>query len=213
MAPKISVAEDGPLLVNGCERLLSPDPNQTLEAKPKMALCRCGVSKDLPYCDGSHKPQGFRGDKEDDRPRDKKRAYTGKETTVHFNLGICAHAAYCVTGLPGVFDVDKRPWVQPDNASAEEILDVVRRCPSGALSATAGNETAWGDGTAEAKMVVIPNGPLVVKGGVPIAGQGVAWAEGASEDHYTLCRCGKSKNKPFCDGTHKKAPFERPDHA
>ncbi len=212
MAPKITVTENGPLLVEGCETLISPDPNKTLETKPKMALCRCGDSKKLPFCDGSHTACGFKGSKEEGHPKDKRRDYTGKDATVHFNLGICAHAAYCITGLPRVFDVEKKPWVQPDNASKEEVIDVVRRCPSGALSVTVDGETFSGDGTSESKMVVVPNGPLVVKGGAELSGQGVEWAEGTSNDHFTLCRCGKSKNRPFCDGAHKEAPFERPDN-
>ncbi|PCI40317.1 MAG: hypothetical protein COB53_01585 [Elusimicrobia bacterium] len=211
MTPKITVAKDGPLLIDGCETLLSPDPNKKFKTRPKMALCRCGNSKALPFCDNSHKACEFKGDKQEGHPQNKRRDYTGKEVTVHYNLGICSHAAYCITGLPQVFDVEKKPWVQPDNASVEEVIDVVRRCPSGALSVTAAEKTISGDGTTEPKMIVIPNGPLVVKGGAELTGQGVSWAEGTTSDHFTLCRCGKSKNRPFCDGTHKEAPFERPD--
>lgn len=62
-----------------------------------------------------------------------KKAYEGKSITVTFEARRCQHAAECVRGLPEVFDLDKRPWIQPDGAEAERLAEVVRRCPSGAL--------------------------------------------------------------------------------
>jgi uncharacterized Fe-S cluster protein YjdI len=61
------------------------------------------------------------------------KAYRGAEITVTFDTEVCQHAAECVRGLPEVFDVRKRPWIQPDNADAELVAEVIRRCPSGAL--------------------------------------------------------------------------------
>src|SRR5918994_1557149 len=61
------------------------------------------------------------------------RAYTAPGVTVYYDRGRCLHFAECVRGLPQVFDVEKRPWIQPENASVEEVAEVVRRCPSGAL--------------------------------------------------------------------------------
>lgn len=61
------------------------------------------------------------------------RAYAGKGITVYFDAGICQHAGECVRGLPLVFDVKQRPWIQPDNADADEVAVQVRKCPSGAL--------------------------------------------------------------------------------
>src|SRR5919112_5678253 len=61
------------------------------------------------------------------------RAYSGPDVTVFYDGGRCLHFAECVRGLPEVFDVEKRPWIQPQNASAEQAAEVVRRCPSGAL--------------------------------------------------------------------------------
>ena len=60
------------------------------------------------------------------------RAYNAPKVTVYYDRERCLHFAECVRGLPQVFDVKKRPWIQPDNASAEEVAEVVRRCPSGA---------------------------------------------------------------------------------
>ena len=62
-----------------------------------------------------------------------RKAYRGRSITVTFDAGLCRHAAACVTGLPEVFDIDRRPWIRPDAADAERVAAVVRRCPSGAL--------------------------------------------------------------------------------
>jgi|SRR5215211_4608557 uncharacterized Fe-S cluster protein YjdI len=61
------------------------------------------------------------------------RAYTAPGVTVYYDVGRCLHFAECIRSLPEVFDARKRPWIQPENASAEDVAEVVRRCPSGAL--------------------------------------------------------------------------------
>ncbi|MEV1044402.1 (4Fe-4S)-binding protein [Streptomyces sp. NPDC049916] len=62
-----------------------------------------------------------------------RRSYEGRSVTVTFEAALCRHAAECVRGLPEVFDTARRPWIQPDAADAGRVVDVVRRCPSGAL--------------------------------------------------------------------------------
>lgn len=62
-----------------------------------------------------------------------KKTYEGRSIEVTFEAGRCQHAAECVRGLPEVFDIERRPWIQPDNAAADRTAEVVRRCPSGAL--------------------------------------------------------------------------------
>ena len=62
-----------------------------------------------------------------------RKAYTGKEIEVSFDPEVCRHAANCVRGLPAAFNAKARPWIQPDNASADEVEAQVKRCPSGAL--------------------------------------------------------------------------------
>ena len=59
--------------------------------------------------------------------------HVGHEVTVSFDAEVCQHSGNCVRGLPPVFDTAKRPWIQPDNAPAAEVIEVVGRCPSGAL--------------------------------------------------------------------------------
>ena len=62
-----------------------------------------------------------------------RKSYVGAERTVSFDPEVCVHAAECVKGLPQVFDTNKRPWIQPDGATAAEVDAQVARCPSGAL--------------------------------------------------------------------------------
>jgi len=62
-----------------------------------------------------------------------KKRYEGHDVVVSFDNEVCEHAAECVRGLPSVFDTNQRPWIQPDNAPAAEVIAQVGRCPSGAL--------------------------------------------------------------------------------
>ena len=91
------------------------------------------------------------------------------------------------------------PWIDPDAADATAIIDTIRKCPSGALSySVAGVEQR--DPNRTPAIQATKDGPYKVTGGTKLSGQ--EWGDGASHEHYTLCRCGASKNKPFCDGTH-----------
>ncbi len=91
------------------------------------------------------------------------------------------------------------PWIDPDAADATAIIDTIRKCPSGALSySVAGVQQR--DPNRTPAIQATKDGPYRVTGGVELDGQ--EWGDGASREHYTLCRCGGSKNKPFCDGTH-----------
>jgi uncharacterized Fe-S cluster protein YjdI len=64
-----------------------------------------------------------------------RKVYAGKHVDVSFDPEVCTHAAKCVHGLPAVFDAERRPWIEPDAASADDVMEQVRRCPSGALQA------------------------------------------------------------------------------
>ena len=92
---------------------------QPMSFQPRMALYRCGKSANKPFCDGAHAAEGFAGQPAEKVGTSKTRLYRGQEITVGYNITICAHAAACVTGLPAVFDMNARPWIQPDNAAAD----------------------------------------------------------------------------------------------
>jgi CDGSH-type Zn-finger protein/uncharacterized Fe-S cluster protein YjdI len=140
---------------------------------------------------------------------DKLHVYRGAGVVVRYDAGVCTHAAECVRGLPAVFNTRKVPWVQPDHASVEEVLAVVARCPSGALSAErveaapAPAAVASGPAANTAKLAV--NGPLLLAGDILVVDADGNELKRAPK--VALCRCGASANKPFCDGSHKGCGF------
>jgi len=139
---------------------------------------------------------------------DRTHRYRADAIEVTYDTGRCIHAAECVRGLPAVFDTERRPWVQPENASADAIAEVIMRCPSGAL-----HFTRLDGGTAEAPPETVqitpqPDGPLYLHGDIEVRAP-----DGSTIAHDTrlaLCRCGQSASKPFCDNTHKKIDFHAP---
>ena len=172
------------------------------------ALCRCGESKNMPYCDGSHAKVNFSGEKERASGKGSVKAYTGNDITIYFNAKICAHVGRCLK-LEGVFSNLKKPWINPDGDSVENIISTIEKCPSGALSyQIQGEELVKAFGQSE-KIKIKKGGPLCVEGGLSLVDTLDSEKELESREHYTLCRCGKSKNKPFCDGMHHEVGFDK----
>lgn len=201
--PSIECKKNGPLFVTNVETLIGAD-GATLPTKPKMAICRCGGTGNRPFCDGSHKRIGFTDEKIEGRNPDQRDTYVGRKITIHDNRGICSHAGFCTDNLPSVWRMRTEPWIDPDGAEVAKIIETINKCPSGALSYTI-DDVEHRDIDRPAVLRVIPNGPLKIEGGVEL--QNVDTLEGTSDEHRTLCRCGQSKNKPYCDGTHWYAKF------
>ncbi|MEQ9399623.1 MAG: (4Fe-4S)-binding protein [Longimicrobiales bacterium] len=137
----------------------------------------------------------------------KAREYEGDGIVVSYELRRCIHAAKCVHGLPEVFDPDRRPWIDPSGSDADRIAAVVERCPTGALT----YRRTDGGPAEEAPAPYIrtaPDGPVYVQGSIELrdADGQVYW----TGTRAALCRCGASKNKPFCDNTHLDIGFEAP---
>jgi len=137
-----------------------------------------------------------------------KKEYSNGEVTIVWNPNLCIHSKNCIHGLPSVFDTEKRPWIDPRGASSEEILAQVANCPSGAL--TAYRNTEHEKATEEAAQEtmecrVMPNGPLLVTGSLKIELPDGATVERTKRTAF--CRCGASRNKPFCDGAHSDIGF------
>lgn len=124
----------------------------------------------------------------------------GRRITIHFDSGRCVHSRNCVLGNPKVFVPNAEgEWLHPDAAGAEEVEALVRSCPSGAL--TFERSDAAPEIAPEVNTVrVRENGPLAFHAESSIAGEAQPW-------RVTLCRCGLSKRKPFCDNSHKDAGF------
>jgi CDGSH-type Zn-finger protein/uncharacterized Fe-S cluster protein YjdI len=132
------------------------------------------------------------------------RHYEAEGNVVEFEAARCIHAEECVHGLPKVFDVEARPWIQPGNGSPDTIADTVARCPTGALQYRDPDGRAAEEAPAENTVRVIPNGPLYVAGRLRLQLSG---GEVLEDSRMALCRCGASKNKPFCDNAHLEMNF------
>ena len=198
---------------------LQNSKGELLSTVSGVALCRCGASKNKPFCDGTHSIIGFSTDNKAGEStsnnsvetkiiKDKRKDYLGRRITVHDNRRICSHAAECINNLPSVFKLNSRPWIDPDASEVNKIVDTIGKCPSGALSYSI-DGIEYGDQNDRNPMVTVSkNGPYVVTGGVELIGNNIQFGDGASKEHYTLCRCGASNIKPFCDGMHKVINFK-----
>ena len=139
--------------------------------------------------------------------------YTKDETTVVWQPDLCTHSKKCFAGLPEVFNPENRPWVQLDQSNAEDIVNQVNKCPSGALSIDSASVEADDvevsskeASTVSTKVTVTKGGPLLVKGVLAIE---LANGETVEKTGMTaLCRCGASANKPYCDGSHQNIEFD-----
>jgi uncharacterized Fe-S cluster protein YjdI/CDGSH-type Zn-finger protein len=135
-----------------------------------------------------------------------RKVYRGGNIEVSFDLDLCVHIAECLRGDRAVFKLDRRPWVLPDASDAEIVAQVVERCPSGALQYRRldGEPGESHDGV---RMVPIKDGPLMVTGEIAVTRE-----DGSVETvpRATLCRCGQSEVKPFCDNSHLKVGFRAP---
>jgi CDGSH-type Zn-finger protein/uncharacterized Fe-S cluster protein YjdI len=125
----------------------------------------------------------------------------GKRLLLRFEGKRCIHARFCVLGAPGVFLANvKGPWLHPDAIDAESLVAIAHACPSGAIT----YERLDGGASEPAPPVnllrIRENGPLAVHASIELAGRGRMF-------RATLCRCGASRNKPFCDGSHAALPF------
>ncbi|NNJ96150.1 MAG: hypothetical protein HKP12_03240 [Gammaproteobacteria bacterium] len=132
--------------------------------------------------------------------------YPGKNIEVNWDSRLCIHIGECGYSAGDLFVGGRDPWCQPDLDSDENVKEIVKRCPSGALTYvdknSDDNEQAADCNTVQ----IVYNGPLCIQGELHI--------ENAPEDmpsvnyRAALCRCGQSANKPFCDNSHLKAGFE-----
>lgn len=203
--PRFTPTENGPYLLDGARALVRVADGKTFEVDGRVALCRCGGSSNKPFCDGTHAKNGFRSAKDPDRVPDRREDHEGEEITIHDNRGLCAHSARCTDNLKQVFRLGVEPWIDPDGAPPEEIVKVVSMCPSGALSYSIDGEEHRDRG-GEPKILIAPHGPYAIVGGADL--EGVELLEGGTLDHFDLCRCGQSRNKPFCSGAHWDVEFD-----
>jgi CDGSH-type Zn-finger protein/truncated hemoglobin YjbI/ferredoxin len=214
LPPRIETQPDGPYLLTNVTTVrdwLGRD----IRVPPQLALCRCGESTRKPFCDGSHAEVGFTDAKDPARVPDRRDSYPGVQVTVLDNRGTCAHSGFCTDRMPTVFRAGTEPFVAPSGGRMDEIVRAARACPSGALSfAVDGREAREQVDQDRGPVVEVSrDGPYRVTGGISLlddAGAPVARNAGASLEHYSLCRCGHSQNKPFCSGMHYYVNFADP---
>lgn len=131
--------------------------------------------------------------------------YSNQEIVVCWQPEKCIHARECVKGLPQVFNHSRKPWIDMKGAISEDIMKIIDRCPSGALS----YKKADNSGPCSVKIKVMKNGPLLVEGDCTLVDR-----DGKDESFkgpFALCRCGGSGKKPFCDGSHVRIAFDDSD--
>lgn len=169
-------------------------------------LCRCGQSKTMPFCDQTHEQIGFVGELSGDRrlSAERRRSFSGSGIKLTDDGILCAGTGFCGTRLTKVW---KMLQYSDDPEVRARILRMVQNCPSGRL-------VAWTEAGQELEpafrpsIAVVPDGPLWVRGGIPIeAPDGFVYEV---RNRVTLCRCGQSRNKPFCDGSHEQVNFKAP---
>ena len=219
--PKITVSKNGPYLVSGslpidqqevaCDKDGNPlEWKQTgkLKAPENCALCRCGESSMKPYCDGSHVKANFDGTETASREKYEDRAMAIKrpELVLTDVEDLCMAAGFCHRkgGTWALAKDAKNP--ESKKLAIQQSCD----CPSGRLVAWENGKPVEPKFQPHITLVEEPekgvSGPLWVKGGVQI--ESADGKKYEKRNRVTLCRCGKSENKPFCDGTHVSIGFK-----
>jgi CDGSH-type Zn-finger protein len=202
--PMIIFSRNTPYMAVNIKKI-TKDGEGDIAVREVASLCRCGKSKRKPFCDGSHNEEGLDEERSEDCPTSRIRRYQGEGITIIFNSVLCYHSGRCLKGLPEVFDRDRRPWIKADAADWKKIAEVIETCPSGALDYELKDENTF-DAEIKDGISYRKNGPFKVTGNIELRNE-----EGIKpfvKERYALCRCGKSRNKPFCDGTHMDNPFE-----
>ena len=221
--PRVLVTKNGPYLVSGsvpmARQTIVADQEggseQWRESHPfapqeSYALCRCGHSANKPFCDGTHKKIGFDGTETASRQlyREQAQLMQGPALALSDAESLCAFARFC--------DPNGQVWKQVERTDEAQVRAMfvrqVNNCPSGRL-------VAWDNATGKAIEHHLPvsigviedpvegvSGPLWLRGAIPvIAADGFAYEV---RNRVTLCRCGASKHKPFCDGSHAAVKFD-----
>lgn len=221
----VEVQQDGPYIVHGVEaatqEIITPDARGTsvtytkgkaFKMKDGTALCRCGLSADKPYCDGSHASAAQYGiDLAETATFDAElktaEMIQGPVLSLTDDEKLCAYARFCDNG--------ERIWNQvqeADAASQKLSTEMANHCPGGRL-------IIWDNATEkpvetshQTSVGLIEDGGLQCSAGIALHG-GIPLKSADGEfyevrNRQALCRCGQSSNKPFCDGTHASVKFQ-----
>jgi CDGSH-type Zn-finger protein len=219
---RVVVTQDGAYRVEGGPPLLRTAIVETEHGEPiawdegpefstsksgTFELCRCGKSSRKPFCDATHEREPFDGtEKADRRPSAVRRfPFEGEGIVMTDDAGFCTHAGFCGDRFQKVWDLIDQT---ADPAVLERLKGMIEKCPGGRLAYSIPPDPEDVEPEFEPSIGVEPGGPLWVRGRIPVVSEdGAEWEV---RNRVTLCRCGHSRNKPFCDGTHKEVGFTDP---
>ncbi len=216
---RITVGANGPYQVDGAPKLVRRTivrsehgesitwrTTAQLDSDATMWLCRCGSSRNKPFCDGSHNRIGFDGTETapGDTYADRSRQYPTPGMVIHDDRSLCAHAGFCGNRVTNVWKMAKAEATE-DSVVRAQAMAMIDRCPSGALSYSLTGDADVIEQELATEVAVVADGPLFVTGGIPIDRSDGQRIE--ARNRVVLCRCGQSINKPLCDGSHAKAGF------
>jgi CDGSH-type Zn-finger protein len=217
--PVIEIRPNGPYAVTGASlirirpvrnedgRPVAWERTEEIPTEDSYLLCRCGASATMPFCDGSEEGIGFDGSETADRGLsvDRRVAFGEEDLMLSDDVSLCSKAGFCTLMTTDAWELIHEV-ADPERRAL--LTTMVGNCPSGRLVL---HDRATGAPLEEplgAEIAAVQNGPLWVRGGVPVTG-----ADGSTyevRNRMTLCRCGQSGNKPFCDGSHTLVGFTDP---
>ena len=215
---KIVVVKDGPYMVQGSIPLVRKSEvmseygepltwrkNETIKTGSTYALCRCGKSEQKPFCDGTHSYEPFDStEMADPGPSaNRQTVYSGTGIQVQDDRSLCMHAGFCGNRVTNIWEMTSD---SQDKQVCAQIMSMIEKCPSGALAYTIESDGESIEPDLPVEIAVTPDGALWVSGNIA-----VERADGLDfevRNRVTLCRCGRSKNKPLCDGAHKDVGFK-----
>lgn len=220
---RIIITENGPYQVTGGVPLIQRAPAMSVYGEPlewdpvgaavekeeprsAYRLCRCGQSKNKPFCDDLHLINGFVGPLTADRGPTalRRKTYTGTGVVLTDDVSLCASAGFCGLRFTKVWHMIRRT---DDPEVRARLLSMVSHCPSGRLMVFSENGELI-EPQFVPSIAAVRDGPYWVRGGISIeAPDGFVYEV---RNRVTLCRCGNSKNMPFCDGTHEQIEFKAP---
>ena len=213
----ITIRPNGPYIVRGGIPLvrktqvmsehgepLAWKKGEVLSTESTYRLCRCGQSKSKPFCDGTHTMVDFDGtETADPGPiANRETIFRGQQIIVKDDHSLCVQSGFCGNRITNLWKMLKD---DDDSLVRVQIMDMVEKCPSGTLSFALEADDEVIEPDLPKEIAVIPDAPLWVSGGIPIERRDGLPLE--TRNRMTLCRCGASSNKPFCDGSHSKVGF------